>query len=98
MKIAINKLTDNEVIAEYLQSGDNRFFEVLYNRYSRKVYGKCLFLLKEPDLAEDAVQEIFMKLLIKLAKFSGKSKFSTWMYSVTYNYCIELVVKHIEMY
>ena len=93
MKIALNTLTDEEIIAEYLTYADSKYFEVIYNRYSRKVYGKCLFLLKEKDLAEDAVQEIFMKLIMKLSKFSGRSKFSTWMYSVTYNYCIDTLRK-----
>lgn len=42
-------------------------------------------------LAEDAVQEIFMKILVNMNKFSAKSKFSTWVYSVTYNYCIDII-------
>jgi len=48
-------------------------------------------LLKDEARAEDATQEIFMKIILNLAKFSGKSKFSTWIYSITYNYCIDVI-------
>lgn len=44
-------------------------------------------------LAGDATQEIFTKVFLNLSKFTGKSKFSTWLYSITYNYCIDQVRK-----
>jgi len=50
-------------------------------------------MLKNAEMAEDATQEIFVKILLSLSKFSGKSKFSTWLYSITYNYCIDLIRK-----
>jgi len=48
-------------------------------------------LLKDEELANDATQDVFMKIYLNLAKFSGKSKFSTWVYSITYNYCIDFI-------
>jgi RNA polymerase sigma-70 factor (ECF subfamily) len=50
-------------------------------------------MLKDIEMAEDATQEIFVKILLSLSKFSGKSKFSTWLYSITYNFCIDLIRK-----
>jgi len=50
-------------------------------------------LLKNEALAQDATQDIFLKIFLNLAKFGGKSKFSTWIYSITYNYCIDLIRK-----
>jgi RNA polymerase sigma-70 factor (ECF subfamily) len=50
-------------------------------------------MLRDQELAEDATQEIFVKILLSLSKFSGKSKFSTWLYSITYNYCIDQIRK-----
>ena len=64
---------------------------MLYNRYSGKVFSKCISLLKDEQLADDATQDIFLKIYLNLAKFSGKSKFSTWVYSITYNYCIDYI-------
>lgn len=86
-------LTDEELIEKYLESQNTYFFDQLYNRYSRKVIGKCYSILKSEARAEDATQEIFMKILLNLSKFSGKSKFSSWVYSITYNYCIDMIRK-----
>ena len=48
-------------------------------------------MLKDEALAQDATQEIFTKIFLNLAKFSERSKFSTWVYSITYNYCIDFL-------
>lgn len=50
-------------------------------------------MLKNEALAQDATQDIFLKIFLNLSKFGGKSKFSTWIYSITYNYCIDLIRK-----
>lgn len=49
--------------------------------------------MKDEPLAKDATQEIFTKIFLNLAKFNEKSKFSTWIYSITYNYCIDYLRK-----
>jgi len=64
---------------------------MLYGRYSTKVYSRCLSLLKNEATAADASQDIFMKIFLNLAKFNQKSRFSTWVYSITYNYCIDYI-------
>ncbi len=86
-------LSDEEVIAEYVKSQNGFYFDILYNRYSSKIFGKCLTLLKDEYKAQDATQEIMMKILLNLTKFSGNSKFSTWVYSITYNFCIDYIRK-----
>jgi len=48
-------------------------------------------MLKDESKASDAVQEIFTKVFLKLSSFSQKSKFSTWLYSITYNFCIDFI-------
>lgn len=62
---------------------------MLYDRYSGKVYGRCISLLQDELMAQDAVQEVFIKILLNLSKYSERSRFSTWIYSITYNYCID---------
>mgnify|MGYP002025944473 CR=1 FL=1 len=49
--------------------------------------------MNEEALAQDCTQEIMMKLLLNLSKFNFQSKFSTWVYSITYNYCIDKIRK-----
>lgn len=86
-------LPDAEIIRNYLSSRDQKYFHVLYRRYSTKIYSRCISLLKNEALAQDAMQEIFLKLFLNLSKFGERAKFSTWVYSITYNYCIDVIRK-----
>lgn len=87
------KLSDEELIRHYLETQDSGYFDQLYEKYSTKVFSKCISLLKDEGRAQDATQDIFLKIFLNLSKFGGKSKFSTWIYSITYNYCIDLIRK-----
>lgn len=91
IKSTSKKLNDNEVIDLYLETQSQEYFSILYSRYSSKVYSRCLSLLKNEATAADASQDIFMKIFLNLAKFNQKSRFSTWVYSITYNYCIDYI-------
>jgi RNA polymerase sigma-70 factor (ECF subfamily) len=97
-KTATLELDDQELVTAYLETQKSIYFDVLYQRYSPKVYGKCLSLIKESNLAKDLTQDIFMKILMNLSKFQGKAKFSTWIYSITYNYCIDYIRKQKNKY
>ena len=87
------KISDEELIRHYLETQDSGYFDQLYGKYSTKVFSKCISLLKDEGRAQDATQDIFLKIFLNLSKFGGKSKFSTWIYSITYNYCIDLIRK-----
>ncbi|MBP7273076.1 MAG: RNA polymerase sigma factor [Saprospiraceae bacterium] len=86
-------MSDNELIQRYLLTQDTSAFGVLYKRYANRVYCKCITLLRDEGEAQDAMQDIFMKIFLNLSAFSEKSKFSTWIYSISYNYCIDLLRK-----
>jgi len=90
-KRALKNIPDEEIISLYLNTRESSYFSILYKRYGGKVFSKCISLLKDEELANDATQDVFMKIYLNLAKFSGKSKFSTWVYSITYNYCIDFI-------
>jgi len=85
------KVSDEELVKLYLETQNVAYFNLIYKRYSGKIFGKCLSLLKTESEAEDATQDVMMKILMNMAKFSGKSRFSTWIYSITYNYCIDFL-------
>jgi RNA polymerase sigma factor (sigma-70 family) len=89
----IEQHSDEELIDLYLATQSSQYFDRLYNRYISKVYSKCISLLKDQTLAEDAAQEIFLKIFLNLARFNRKSKFSTWVYSIAYNFCIDFIRK-----
>lgn len=84
-------LSDNELIARYLKEQNPEYFTALYRRYGGKVFAKCISMLGEEAQARDAVQDIFIKVFLNLSRFSEQSSFSTWLYSITYNFCIDLI-------
>ncbi|MCK8495734.1 MULTISPECIES: RNA polymerase sigma factor [Spirosoma] len=64
-------------------------FDSIYKRYSEMVYKQCFSMTKNHEVAKDFTQEIFIKVFVKLNTFQSRSDFSTWLYSVAYNYCID---------
>jgi len=92
-----SKYSDSDLIARYLREQNSDYFTQLYRRYAGKVFAKCYSMLSDEGLARDATQEIFIKVLLNLARFTEQSSFSTWVYSITYNYCIDLIRKKKKM-
>lgn len=84
-------LSDEDLVRAIVKSNDTLLFEVLYDRYAMLVYNKCLSFAKDEDEAKDLVQDIFLKLFVKLVSFKEQSKFSTWLYAFTYNHCVNYV-------
>lgn len=82
--------TDEELVRLYLESQDNRHFQKLYERYALKVYQKCVSLTKDVTRAEDITHDVFLKLISKMGTFKKDAKFSTWLFSITYNHCMDL--------
>ena len=80
-------LTDEEIIRQVLPAQPNQCFESLYNRYVTKVYRRCLSMTHDSEKAQDFTHDIFLKVFDKLAVFQQRSSFSTWLYSISYNYC-----------
>jgi len=91
-----DKYTDNELVEKIITYNDSLLFGELYDRYSQLVYNKCLSFSKSDKEAEDLTQDIFLMLFIKLGSFKGNSKFSTWLYSFTYNFCVNYVNRNKE--
>lgn len=85
---------DEEIIDLYLKTQKGAYFDIIYKRYSSKVYAKCISLLNDEALAQDAVQDIFIKVLTNLSRFGGRSKFSSWLFSISYNHCIDFIRKN----
>lgn len=86
--------TDDIFYIEAVKKGNVAAFSVLVERYQNMVYSLALKLLKKPEDAEEMAQDTFVKAYQKLDTYEGKSKFSTWLYSITYNACISELRKH----
>ena len=89
--------TDDIYYIEAVRKGNVQAFSFLVEKYQKLVYTLALKLLKKPEEAEEMAQDTFIKAFQKLDSYEGKSKFSTWLYSITYNACIsELRKRRIE--
>jgi RNA polymerase sigma-70 factor (ECF subfamily) len=66
-----------------------RAFETLYERYKDRVYGTACRILNDRSLASDVTQETFLLILRKAHKFNFRSAFSSWLYRVAVNLCID---------
>ena len=95
---AARQMTDEDIIREIVENGRTTLFGMIYLRYSQKVYRKCLSFSHDPEIARDMAQDVMVKVFHQLQKFSGRSKFSTWLYAITYNFCVEYYRKSSRYY
>jgi RNA polymerase sigma-70 factor (ECF subfamily) len=65
-------------------------FADLYEQHSRAIYYLALRLLSDPQKAEDATHDVFLKAFRKLDQFRGESSWRTWLYRITINHCRNL--------
>jgi len=72
------------------QQGDMGAFESLLRAHADAVYAHALRFFGDPVAAEDAVQEVFVKLYRSLSSFDGNAAFSTWLFRVTRNTCLDM--------
>jgi RNA polymerase sigma factor (sigma-70 family) len=82
-------LSDEALVSELQRRMDAERFGVLYDRYAAKVFQKCMGMTRDRDLAKDLAHDIFLKAFLNLPKFDHRSRFGTWLYSITYNYCLD---------
>jgi RNA polymerase sigma factor (sigma-70 family) len=85
----LKTLSDEEIILKINQENSSKYFEILYNRYYSKVLDKCYSLVKNRQLSEELAEDIFSKTFEKLSSFKNLSSFSSWLYSLSYNHCID---------
>jgi len=80
-------LSDEELIEKFLDSGNKHYFGVLFQRYTHLVFGACMKYLKNKDESEDAVMDIFEKLMSELKAHEVRN-FKGWLYTVSRNHCL----------
>lgn len=70
------------------QKGDMQAFGMLVQKHQRLVYTLAVRMMKNPEEAQEATQDTFVKVFQSLSVFEGKSKFTTWIYRIVYNECL----------
>jgi RNA polymerase sigma factor (sigma-70 family) len=77
-----------------ITQGDSNAFAVLVNRYKDMIFTLALKMVKNREEAEEVAQDTFIKIYNSLNKFKGDSKFSTWIYKIAYNTCLDRLKKN----
>ena len=85
-------LNDQELM-RIVQAGDYSPASEIYDRYSGRIYNFAFRFLKNAEAAEDATQEVFVKMLKHANQFNGDAKLSTWLFSITANWCRDYLRK-----
>ena len=79
---------DDRQAVEACRNGDTQAFDRLVERYQRDVYRLCYRYVNNHFDASDMAQEVFLRAYKALAKFRGDSAFSTWLYRIAVNTCL----------
>lgn len=79
---------DFELLAKF-KKGDQHAFELLVRKYKTTVFNTIYSIMGNAQEADDIAQEVFLKVYTKADSFKGESSFSTWLYRVTVNRCID---------
>ena len=90
------KLLNQQEISliEKSSKGDVGSFEALIQPYQKKAFNIAYRMLGNVEDASDVTQEALIKIYKSLDKYQGKSSFSTWVYSIVNNTCIDFIRKH----
>ena len=86
--LRIPGMEDTELV-RLCQNGDITAFDRLFQKYRDKIYNTVYRMINNQEDALDLTQEIFLRMYQKIGKFSHKSTFSTWLYRLAVNVCID---------
>lgn len=79
---------EHQWIQEVL-AGDKQAYAQIINKYKNPLYGTILRMTRNPHDAQDLVQEAFIKVYQQLEKYNGTGSFSSWLYRVAINHCMD---------
>ena len=88
------KDTEDQVYIDKVKKGDLASYTFLVERYKDMAYTIAMKIMRNAEDAEDAAQESFIKAYQQLHRFEGKSKFSTWLYTIVYRTSITRLQKN----
>ncbi len=86
-------INDQHYINQIVE-GNSNAFSILVNQYKDLVFTLAYKMLKNKEEAEEVSQDTFIKIFKSINKFKGDSKFSTWIYKITYNTCLDKLKKN----
>ena len=85
----IPDFTDEQLVVLFKETGDNKYFGMIYDRHYQKVYHTCLGIVKNRDIAYDMVQDIMIKVLENLPKLQNGFLLGLWIHRIAKNNCLD---------
>ena len=82
-------MTEDQILVDQARQGDMNAFRDLVERNKQKIYFIALDMTGNHHDAEDISQDVFIKAYRSLSRFRGDARFSSWLYRITVNHCIE---------
>jgi RNA polymerase sigma-70 factor (ECF subfamily) len=86
-KVAEQNNLSDEVLMQRIQSGERKYFELLFDRYQLRLFNFILRIVHDKEKAEDLLHDLFIKVIESPEKFDAQKKFSTWVYTLAVNIC-----------
>ncbi len=83
-----SEVSDENLMLAY-QGGDRLAFETLLTRHKSGIYNFLYRFIGSKELAEEAFQEVFVRVIKSAENYSPQAKFTTWVYTIARNYCID---------
>jgi len=88
-RAVMERIIDEHVIGD-CRRGDREAFRLLFEAYKDKVFSLALYSFRgDQSAASDVTQQVFLKLLTAVAQFRGDAEFTTWLYRLVVNVCID---------
>jgi RNA polymerase sigma-70 factor (ECF subfamily) len=89
--VEVTDRTDEQLAAEAAREGsDGPAFVALVERFRQRVWRICYRLLNNEQDANDAAQEVFVRLFLNRTKFAGRSKYATWVHAIAVRTCLTI--------
>ena len=90
-ELEVTEQTDEQLAAEAAREGsDGPAFVALVERFRQRVWRICFRLLGNEQDANDAGQEVFVRLFVNRTKFAGRSKYATWVHAIAVRTCLTI--------
>lgn len=85
---SLDELEDHELMQRYAD-GDERAFALLFDRHRGPVYNFILRSCGRRDVAEELLQDVFLRVIKSAERYEASAKFTTWLYTIARNACID---------
>ena len=83
----------DDILIDLICKGDYRAFEALYDRYFSRIFKQCYLFCLNTEKANDLMQDVWIKIFFNIKSFKKEASFSTWIYRITTNHCLNQIKK-----